>query len=235
MMEESVRRAEGEDGVLEKGVELIPNLCEIIRLELALQMAEVLLDAALGEDEGGLEGEGREAGDDINLLLNLFGEKVETEGTRANSSAEEVDPIVADGIERVDCGLVDIEGKRGADGSEERGGALDGEGVIGEDNVIQIGKDERRGGGGRGDGGEVILEPGEGFPNGEGKEERSKRISLTDTRGRQNRMDPLIPHEHHMRGLVIRPLGRTKKKRAMLLDHSGRMHPRSRVEGIGEV
>jgi hypothetical protein len=106
--------------VLEKGVELIPNLCEIIRLELALQMAEVLLDAALGEDKGGLKGVGREAGDDINQLLNLLGEKVETEGTGANSSAKEVDPIVADGIERVDYGLVDIEGERRADGSEER-------------------------------------------------------------------------------------------------------------------
>jgi hypothetical protein len=82
------RRAEGEDGALEKGVQLMPNLCQVIRLELALQMAEVLLDATLGEDKGGLERKVGEAGDDVNLLLNHLGEKAETEGARAHSRAE---------------------------------------------------------------------------------------------------------------------------------------------------
>jgi hypothetical protein len=57
----------------------------------------------------------------------------------------------------------------------------------------------------------VIFEAGECFPDGKGKEEGSKRIPLTDTGRREDRMDTLITHEHDVRGLVIRPLGRTKK------------------------
>jgi hypothetical protein len=63
--------------VLEEIIQLIPNLS--LRLELTLQVSKVLLDAVLDQDECGLEQERGESGDDVNLLLDLLGEEIESE------------------------------------------------------------------------------------------------------------------------------------------------------------
>jgi hypothetical protein len=52
-------------------VEFVPAAIEIVRLEGALEMTDVLLDAQTEEEKGGLEGHGGELGKDEDLLVDL--------------------------------------------------------------------------------------------------------------------------------------------------------------------
>jgi hypothetical protein len=60
-------------------VEVIPRARQSVRLEAALEVTEVVLDALPKEEESRLKGEERELGEEEDLLFDLLLEKSKSE------------------------------------------------------------------------------------------------------------------------------------------------------------
>jgi hypothetical protein len=234
--ERAGRGAEDEQRAVEHLIELIPAAEQIVRLEVALDAAEVVLDALPEEEKSCLEGKRRELGKKEDLFVDLLLEKSKSELFRADRRPEKLDAVASDVVDVVDGRLGCVKGEGGAVGGEEVGDVSDGVGIVGkDDNVVEVSQDDGRRGFGS-EGGEMGAKMRESVANGQGKEERGEGIALTNAGGRVHTEVLLIcTEENDGRGFSVRPPSCPPELRTVLLRRLGHVGSMDGVVGVLEV
>jgi hypothetical protein len=119
---------------------------QVDRLEAALEMAQVVLDALPEEEKSRLERERGKLLKQADLFVDLLLKESTSKVCWPDGSPEKSDTGTTDGLNVVDSRLGAVEGERVVAGGKEVVDMVNSGRVVGEDdNVVEVGEDDGRG------------------------------------------------------------------------------------------